>query len=76
MTTNQDNTATELRPRQRRGGGDDRYIVLRNVLNIIFMVGAVVGVVVFYQCGREAGTVIILASMLFKIVECVFRFMK
>ena len=75
MTTNQDNTATELRPRHRRGGGDDRYIVLRNVLNIIFMVGAVVGVV-FYQCGREAGTVIILASMLFKIVECVFRFMK
>lgn len=75
MTTNQDNTATEMRPRHRRGGGD-RYIVLRNVLNIIFMVGAVVGVVVFYQCGREAGTVIILASMLFKIVECVFRFMK
>lgn len=76
MTTNQGDTTTGMRPRRRRSGGDDRYIVLRNVLNIIFMVGAVVGVVVFYQCGREAGTVIILASMLFKIVECVFRFMK
>lgn len=76
MITNQDNTAGDSRHIRRRGDGGGRYIVLRNILNIIFMVGAVVGVVVYYQCGREAGTVIILAAMVFKIVECVFRFLK
>ena len=76
MITNQDNTADDSRRMRRRGDGGDRYIMLRNILNIIFMVGAVAGVVVFYQCGREVGTVIILVAMMFKIVECVFRFMK
>ena len=76
MIANRDNAAANGKPAHRRGDGGDRYIVLRNILNIIFMVGAVIGVIVYFQCGRKAGTVIILASMLFKIVECVFRFMK
>lgn len=76
MIANRDNAAANGKPTHRRGDGGDRYIVLRNTLNIIFMVGAVIGVIVYFQCGRNAGTVIILASMLFKIVECVFRFMK
>ena len=50
--------------------------MLRNVLNIIFMLGALAGVLVYFYGDQDAGTVVILVSMLFKIVECVFRFMK
>lgn len=76
MLTNQDNTAGDMRPRHRREGGEDRYLRLRNILNLIFMVGALIGVLVYFQWDKQAGTVVILVSMVFKIVECVFRFMK
>ena len=75
MTTNQDIRTDEPRHRHRRDGGD-RYLVLRNVLNIIFMLGALAGVLVYFYGDQDAGTVVILVSMVFKIVECVFRFMK
>ena len=65
MTTNQDIRTDEPRQRHRRDGGD-RYLVLRNVLNIIFMLGALAGVLVYFYGDQDAGTV----------VECVFRFMK
>ena len=39
----------------------DKYLMLRQILNIIFMLGAVAGV---------------LLSMFFKMVECVFRLLK
>lgn len=54
----------------------DRYIGLRNILNAIFMLGALAGVLVYYMWDSWTGTIIILVSMLFKIVECVFRFIK
>lgn len=54
----------------------DRYIVLRNILNLIFMLGAICGVLVFYWGDSRIGTIVILVSMLFKFVECVFRFIK
>lgn len=75
MTTNQDIRTDEPRQRHRRDGGD-RYLVLRNVLNIIFMLGALAGVLVYFYGDQDVGTVVILVSMVFKIVECVFRFMK
>ena len=63
-------------PRRRREDRDDRYMALRNILNIIFMLGALAGVVVYFYGNQDTGTIIILVSMVFKIVECVFRFMK
>lgn len=54
----------------------DRFFRIRNVLNIIFMLGAVVGVAVYLFGNRTVGTVIILAAMVFKIVECCLRFIK
>lgn len=53
---------------------DDRFFKARNILNIIFMVGAVVGLIVFFTVSHFIGTIIILASMVFKIVECILRF--
>ena len=76
MLPNQDNTTGNGKLGHRRGEKDDRYIVLRNILNIIFMVGAVAGLIVYFKVSQDTGTIIILISMVFKIVECVFRFMK
>ena len=66
--------------RRRRGGdednGEDKYRMLRQILNILFMLGAVIGVIVYFYYGRDLGTIIILVSMAFKLAECVFRLIK
>ena len=56
--------------------GEDKYRMLRQILNILFMLGAVVGVIVYFYYGRDLGTIIILVSMAFKLAECVFRLLK
>lgn len=53
-----------------------RYAVLRQILNIIFMVGAVAGVIVYLNGNRTMGTIVILAAMVFKFAECVLRLLK
>lgn len=65
-------TREHLRPEREK----DPYMKLRQWLNIIFMVGAVVGMAVYFLVNNTTGTYIILASMIFKIVECVLRFLK
>lgn len=69
----------QVERRHRRGkepqGGQFRQT--RQWLNIIFMVGAVVGVAVYLlHTPQTLGIIIILAAMLFKIVECALRFIK
>lgn len=60
--------------RQRREPKErDKYFKLRNVLNIIFMIGAIVGCAVFYYSDHLIGTIIIFAAMAFKFVECALR---
>ena len=59
-----------------RGNRSDRFFMVRNILNIIFMVGAVVGVLVLYFHDKSMGTVIILVSMVFKMAECCFRLIR
>ena len=52
---------------------------IRNVLNIIFMIGAIVGVYFFLSKNEEKhnmGLYIILCSMLVKIAESALRMMK
>lgn len=63
------------RPHHRRPQ-DDKYFKIRNILNIIFMIGAVVGMCIFYFSDRTLGTIIILTAMAFKIAECCFRFIR
>ena len=62
--------------RRRRGEDEDKYRMLRQILNILFMLGAVIGVIVYFYYGRDLGTIIILVSMAFKLAECVFRLIK
>lgn len=53
----------------------DRFRIVRQWLNILFMIGAVVGVVLYLKLG-DMGTYVILAAMILKIVECVLRLIK
>jgi hypothetical protein len=52
---------------------------IRNILNIIFMIGAVVGVILYLQKiekTHQLGLYIILISMCFKIAESSLRMIK
>jgi hypothetical protein len=72
---NMPNESYARRP-HRREKKQDSNLRLRNILNIIFMVMALVGVIV-YLCNQTfIGTIIILAAMAVKMVECVMRMIK
>ena len=62
--------------RHRRERGDDNMLKFRNVLNIIFMVMAIIGVIVYFTEYRTIGTYIHLASMAVKMVECCIRLLR
>lgn len=49
---------------------------IRNLLNLIFMILAVVGVIYYLTKDRTVGTYIILFSMCFKIAESSLRMIK
>lgn len=52
---------------------------IRNILNIIFMIGAVVGVILYLQKNEQThqlGLYIIFISMCFKIAESSLRMIK
>lgn len=55
---------------------EDRFATLRQVLNLLFMIGAVAGLAVYFTSSTQTGTYIILFSMVLKIVECVLRLLK
>lgn len=64
------------RHHRKGGNGNDRFIMLRQILNIIFMLTAVVGVAIYLLHSERLGIIIVLASMMFKIIECVLRLLK
>ena len=72
----EDNTTSRPPRLHRRSAADDKYFKIRNVLNIIFMLGAIVGMGIFYFHDRTMGTIVILTAMAFKIAECCFRFIR
>jgi len=47
--------------------------VVRNWLNTLFIIGAIVGMVVYAKYTRETGIYIILASMIVKFTESALR---
>lgn len=60
-------------PRHRRSDDGGNQFKLRQILNIIFMVGAVIGVIVYFAGSHTIGTIIILAAMVFKMAESAIR---
>lgn len=55
-------------------GNQDKFLKIRNVLNIIFMAGAIVGILLYFYTDRTGGTITILAAMVFKMIESILRF--
>lgn len=53
----------------------DRFLKIRNILNAVFMVGAIIGIVLYLTSNHDVGVIVILVSMAFKAVECVLRFL-
>ena len=69
-----DNEQSIHQHRQKEEKEKGRFFKLRNVLNIIFMLGAIIGVLLYFFVGKTPGSIVILVSMVFKIVECSLRF--
>lgn len=55
---------------------EDKTLKLRNILNVIFMLGAIVGVVYYAFADRQTGTYIILGAIVVKIAESAFRILR
>lgn len=63
-----------LQPRRHRKVDEPSpYDGLRQILNLVFMIAAVVGMLFYFFGDRMVGTVIILVAIMIKIVECIFR---
>jgi len=74
---NQNSTVRRPDHRMHRKERKDRFLYIRQWLNIIFMLGAVIGVIVYFLADlTTTGTIIILVAMVFKIIECVLRFIR
>lgn len=59
-----------------RSGREGMLLKVRNVLNIIFMLGAVVGVIYYVSADKQIGVYIILVAMVFKIIESAIRLLR
>lgn len=53
-----------------------RFFVLRQILNLIFMIVGVAGVVITFTVGHMHGAIIFIIAMSFKMAECVLRYLK
>ena len=54
----------------------DRFLGMRNILNIIFMLGAIIGLIFYFFIHQTTGTIVIRTAMAFKVVECILRFIR
>ena len=64
------------RPRhqmRREERSDNKMLPLRNILNLVFMLGAIAGVVTYYLGSSRLGIIIVLVAMAVKMVECAIR---
>ena len=50
--------------------------LFRNILNIIFIFGALIGMYIYYKGNTETGTIIIIVAMTFKLIEVIIRLLK
>lgn len=62
--------------RHHRRRKEAKMLMVRNVLNTIFMIGAIVGVVYTLKGERTIGIYIVCASMVLKFVESALRLLK
>jgi len=58
------------------GSEGDSTLKLRNRLNLIFMLAAVVGVIVYLCSSHDVGIIIMIAAVVVKAVEVVIRMIR
>jgi len=76
MTEMERDNGLARRPRhqmRREERSDNKMLPLRNILNLVFMLGAIAGVVTYYLGSSRLGIIIVLAAMAVKMVECAIR---
>jgi hypothetical protein len=61
-----------MAPLEDRGGMHQ----LRQVLNLVFILGAILGMVLYFKAGRDTGTYVLIGACVFKFVEVTLRIMK
>lgn len=72
-----DNKQAEKISVHKRGEKNKNMVfILRNVLNTIFIIGAIVGMVYYFFVDDYIGTFIILGAMAFKFTEATIRLLK
>lgn len=74
MPEDQENSVRHHHYRKEDGFREAGYLKVRNVLNLIFMLGALAGLIVYWKVDHTTGIIIILVAMAFKLVECALRF--
>jgi len=62
--------------RKRGEEGKSAMRTVKNVLNLIFVLGAIVGLCIYFFSDRQTGTIVILVSMVFKMVEVILRMLR
>ena len=70
---NNESVAQTPRRNHRQPREHTRIDYIRQWLNIIFMLGAVVGVIFYFLSDSNTGVIILLTAIVFKFVECVLR---
>lgn len=70
---NNESVAQPPRRNHRQPREHTRIDYFRQWLNIIFMLGAVVGVIFYFLSDSNTGVIILLTAIVFKFVECVLR---
>lgn len=70
---NNESVAQPPRRNHRQPCEHTRIDYIRQWLNIIFMLGAVVGVIFYFLSDSNTGVIILLTAIVFKFVECVLR---
>ncbi len=75
MDYNERNTVPEPPERHRRQA-KDRLFALRNVLNTVFVLGALAGVICYVAYDRTVGTYIVIGSLPLKFIEAALRLIK
>lgn len=78
MTQETSTNLNQPRRKHRRptSSDSDPLFTFRNILNIIFMLLAIAGVVVYVWVDNTMGTYIVLGAMAIKMVECCLRMLR
>ena len=58
------------------GSAKFRRSTIDRILNSIFMLGAVVGVLLYYLSSHAVGTFVLLCAIIFKVAECCLRLLR